>query len=136
MTYANMSCCTKENSFSGQVKVGDSEPVIGLVHQYHECTWNHGSQSKIMTHANMSDRAKENNFSGQIKVRDSKSVVVLTHRHHKSNTENNNKATLTTRIQNHGSYPKIMAHTSMSYRTKKNSFSGKSRSEIPNLLLF
>ncbi len=55
-----MSDRTKEDNFSAQIDVGDSESITGLVHQNRESTWNHGSHPKIMTHANMSDRTKEN----------------------------------------------------------------------------
>ncbi len=75
MIYVNMSDRTKENNFSGQIKVRDSESVTGLVHQHHESPWNHGSHPKMVTLGNMSFRTKENRFSGQIKVGDFESVI-------------------------------------------------------------
>ncbi len=57
-----MSHRTTQNNFSLQIKVGDSESVTGLVHQYHESTWNCGSCPKIMIHGKNVTSNKGNSF--------------------------------------------------------------------------
>ncbi len=68
MTQANLSHRTKENSFSEQIKIGDSESVIVFDPSTSQKHMNHGSHPKVMTQANMSYRTKEKNLSEQIRI--------------------------------------------------------------------
>ncbi len=62
MTHANVLHRIKENSFSVQIKVGESKSVIVFALSPPETAGNRGSNPKIMTPANMSHRTKENSF--------------------------------------------------------------------------